>query len=111
MSVFSWTQTDSAWIAFHRPRRNRSKRFASEWDYIGSTRRSEALCAAYQAGFTLFRIGSGRFALSLDGDVAIEIAAAQSLMTPSEYVRRSVTERLKIGGIDLASIAARMASS
>jgi hypothetical protein len=51
------------------------------------------------------------FALSLDGDVAIEIAAAQSLMTPSEYVRRSVTERLKIGGIDLASIAARMASS
>ena len=32
--------------------------------------------------------------------VAIEKAAAQSLMTASEYVRRSVIERLKADGID-----------
>jgi hypothetical protein len=34
--------------------------------------------------------------------VAIEKAAARSLMTASEYVRRSVIERLKADGIDPA---------
>jgi hypothetical protein len=37
--------------------------------------------------------------------VAIEKAAAQRLMTSSEYVRRSVIERLKADGIDLAQLA------
>ena len=36
--------------------------------------------------------------------VAIEQAAAQRLMTASEYVRRSVIDRLKADGIDPASL-------
>jgi hypothetical protein len=36
---------------------------------------------------------------------AIELAAAQSLMTPSEYIRRSIIERLKADGIDLRGAA------
>jgi hypothetical protein len=36
--------------------------------------------------------------------VAIEQAAAQHLMTASEYVRRSVIDRLKTDGIDPASL-------
>ena len=39
---------------------------------------------------------------------AIEIAAAQALMTPSEYVRRSVIERLKVDGIDLTAVASQI---
>jgi hypothetical protein len=34
--------------------------------------------------------------------VAIDLAAARALMTPSEYVRRSVIDRLKGDGIDPA---------
>jgi hypothetical protein len=37
--------------------------------------------------------------------LAVERAAAQNLMTSSEYVRRSVIERLKADGIDPASMA------
>jgi hypothetical protein len=37
--------------------------------------------------------------------LAVERAAAQRLMTSSEYVRRSVIERLAADGIDLAQIA------
>jgi hypothetical protein len=37
--------------------------------------------------------------------VAIERAAAQRLMTSSEYVRRSVIDSLKADGIDPASMA------
>jgi hypothetical protein len=37
--------------------------------------------------------------------MAVERAAAQRLMTSSEYVRRSVIERLAADGIDLAQIA------
>ena len=32
--------------------------------------------------------------------VAIDLAAAKALMTPSEYVRRSVIDRLEADGID-----------
>jgi hypothetical protein len=31
---------------------------------------------------------------------AIEVAAARNLMTPSEYIRRSVIDRLRADGID-----------
>lgn len=34
---------------------------------------------------------------------AIETAAARNLMTPSEYVRRSVIDRLRADGIDPAT--------
>jgi hypothetical protein len=37
--------------------------------------------------------------------LAVERAAARNLMTSSEYVRRSVIERLKADGIDPASMA------
>jgi hypothetical protein len=36
---------------------------------------------------------------------AVERAAAQNLMTSSEYVRRSVIERLKADGIDPTAMA------
>jgi hypothetical protein len=36
---------------------------------------------------------------------AIDQAAAMNLMTPSEYVRRSVIDRLKADGIDPAQLA------
>lgn len=36
---------------------------------------------------------------------AISRAAAKNLMTPSEYVRRSVIDRLKTDGIDPAQLA------
>jgi hypothetical protein len=35
---------------------------------------------------------------------AIEMAAAQALMTPSEYIRRSIIDRLKADGIDLRTL-------
>jgi hypothetical protein len=35
---------------------------------------------------------------------AISVAAARSLMSPSEYVRRSVIERLRADGIDPAQM-------
>jgi hypothetical protein len=35
---------------------------------------------------------------------AIDRAAAKSLMTSSEYIRRSVIDRLKADGIDLAQV-------
>jgi hypothetical protein len=37
--------------------------------------------------------------------LAVERAAARQLMTSSEYVRRSVIDRLKADGIDPASMA------
>jgi hypothetical protein len=37
---------------------------------------------------------------------AIKIAAERQLTTPSEYVRRSVIDRLRADGIDLLSVAA-----
>lgn len=37
---------------------------------------------------------------------AIEAAAARNLMTPSEYVRRSVIDRLRADGIDPSRLAA-----
>lgn len=37
---------------------------------------------------------------------AIETAAARNLMTPSEYVRRSVIDRLRADGIDPSRLAA-----
>jgi hypothetical protein len=37
--------------------------------------------------------------------VAIEKGAAQNLMTSSEYVRRSIIDRLKADGIDPAQLA------
>jgi hypothetical protein len=37
--------------------------------------------------------------------LAVERAAAQNLMTSSEYVRRSVIERLKADGIDPTAMA------
>jgi len=37
--------------------------------------------------------------------VAIDTAAARNLMTASEYVRRSVIDRLKADGIDPAQLA------
>jgi hypothetical protein len=39
--------------------------------------------------------------------VAIDTAAARKLMTPSEYVRRCVIERLEADGIEIATIAPR----
>jgi hypothetical protein len=37
---------------------------------------------------------------------AIDLAAAKNLMTSSEYVRRSVIDKLKADGIDPAQLAA-----
>ena len=37
--------------------------------------------------------------------VAIDVAAAQNLMTASEYVRRSVIDRLKADGIQISQTA------
>ena len=41
--------------------------------------------------------------------VAIEQAAAQNLMTASEYVRRSIVDRLKADGVQLQPQIARVA--
>lgn len=49
--------------------------------------------------------GSVRFRCPSVLPVAIERGAARNLMTASEYVRRSVIERLKADGIDLAQLA------
>jgi hypothetical protein len=38
---------------------------------------------------------------------AIDKAAARNLMTPSEYVRRSVIDRLRADGIDPSALAVR----
>jgi hypothetical protein len=43
--------------------------------------------------------------------VAIDTAAARKLMTPSEYVRRCVIERLEADGIEIATIAPRDAGT
>jgi hypothetical protein len=37
--------------------------------------------------------------------IAIDLAAAKNLQTPSEYVRRSVIDRLRTDGIDPAQFA------